>query len=41
MNRIIPLHVENEARALAALSRDEQEALRDLLGKLIAGLTGE
>ncbi|HEX5513602.1 MAG TPA: MarR family transcriptional regulator [Gammaproteobacteria bacterium] len=38
MNRMIPLHVENEMRALAALSREEQEALNGLLGKLIAGL---
>lgn len=40
MNRIVPLHVENEARALAALSREEQEALNGLLEKLIAGLAG-
>lgn len=37
MDRIIPLHVENQARAIAALSRAEQEQLRDLLGKLIGG----
>lgn len=38
MERIVPLHVENEARALHALSREEQELLNELLGKLIAGL---
>jgi hypothetical protein len=37
---MIPLHVENETRALAALSREEQEALNGLLEKLIAGLAG-
>jgi DNA-binding MarR family transcriptional regulator len=37
MNRIIPLHVENQARAIAALSRKEQKQLRDLLSKLIPG----
>jgi len=37
MNRIIPLHVENQARAIAALGRKEQKQLRDLLSKLIPG----
>ena len=37
MNRIIPLHVENQARAIATLSRKEQKQLRDLLSKLIPG----
>lgn len=37
MNRIIPLHVENQARAIAALSQKEQRQLRDLLSKLIPG----
>ncbi|TFH88578.1 MarR family transcriptional regulator [Billgrantia azerbaijanica] len=41
MERIIPLHVENEARLLAPLNRDEQETLRRLLGKLLDGLEGE
>ena len=39
MNRIIPLHVENEQRALAALTHDEQETLNALLGKLLDGLS--
>lgn len=38
MERIVPLQVENEARALHALSREELELLNELLGKLIAGL---
>jgi len=38
MNRIVPLHVENEARALAALSREEQQALNELLAKLLNSL---
>lgn len=37
INRIIPLHVENQARAIAALSQKEQKQLRDLLSKLIPG----
>lgn len=41
MNRIVPLHVENEARLLSALSREEQETLGRLLGKLLDGLEGE
>lgn len=41
MNRLVPLHVENEARMLAALSRKEQETLGRLLGKLLDGLEGE
>ena len=38
IDRIVPLHVENETQALAGLSREEQETLDHLLGKLIAGL---
>nr|WP_163502685.1 MarR family transcriptional regulator [Halomonas socia] len=41
MNRLVPLHVANEANMLAALSREEQEALGQLLGKLLDGLEGE
>lgn len=41
MDRLVPLHVENEARLLSALSRDEQETLGRLLGKLLDGLEGE
>ncbi|HEX6994275.1 MAG TPA: MarR family transcriptional regulator [Gammaproteobacteria bacterium] len=37
INRIIPLHVENQARAIAALSQTEQKQLCDLLSKLIPG----
>src|SRR5690554_5081305 len=38
MDRLVPLHVENEARLLAGLSREEQETLGRLLGKLLDGL---
>ncbi|MCE8033358.1 MarR family transcriptional regulator [Billgrantia tianxiuensis] len=41
MNRIVPRHVENEARMLAALSREEQQALGELLSKLLDGLTDQ
>ena len=41
INRIVPLHVENEARALATLSRKEQEMLEGLLEKLLDGLDEE
>ncbi|AMD00600.1 MarR family winged helix-turn-helix transcriptional regulator [Halomonas chromatireducens] len=41
MNRMVPRHVENEARMLAALSREEQRALSELLGKLLEGLADE
>lgn len=41
MNRIVPLHVENEARSLSNLSREEQETLDRLLEKLIDGLEEE
>lgn len=41
MNRIVPLHVENEARSLSNLSREEQETLERLLEKLIDGLEEE
>lgn len=39
MNRMIPLHVENERRALEHLDRDEQKTLNALLGKLLEGLS--
>lgn len=38
IDTIIPLHVENEARALASLTRKEQQALNSLLIKLLDGL---
>ncbi len=38
IDRLVPLHVDNEARALAPLSREELETLDGLLGKLIDGL---
>ncbi|RCV90205.1 MarR family winged helix-turn-helix transcriptional regulator [Billgrantia montanilacus] len=41
MNRMVPRHVENEARMLAALSHEEQRALSKLLGKLLEGLADE
>lgn len=41
MNRLVPLHVENEARLLSTLSREEQETLSRLLGKLLDGLEVE
>ncbi|MCE8016476.1 MarR family transcriptional regulator [Halomonas sp. MCCC 1A17488] len=41
MNRVVPRHVENEARMLSALSREEQQALGELLSKLLEGLVDE
>ncbi len=41
IDRIMPLHVENERRILSGLSQAEQDALSALLGKLIATLPGE
>lgn len=38
VNETVPKHVENEARALAPLSREEQQTLNALLGKLLDGL---
>lgn len=38
INRIMPLHVENEARALGGLTQQEQARLNELLGKLIQGM---
>lgn len=38
INRMVPLHVGNEARALEFLDRQEQETLNGLLGKLLDGL---
>jgi DNA-binding MarR family transcriptional regulator len=39
INTMMPLHVDNEMKALSALSREEQQTLNLLLEKLIAGLT--
>lgn len=41
VNETVPQHLENEARALATLSREEQQALNALLGKLQDGLEAE
>lgn len=41
INKIFPLHVENEARALTPLSKKEQKTLQDLLEKLLSGLDEE
>ena len=41
MEEMIPRHVENEARMLTALNREEQQALSKLLSKLLEGLTDE
>ena len=41
INRLVPLHVANEANMLAALSREEQAALGQLLGKLLDGLEAQ
>lgn len=41
INRLIPQHVENEARALAGLTRAEQKVLNDLLKKLVGHLDPE
>lgn len=41
IERIVPQHVENEARMLDVLSREEQQTLNVLLGKLLDGLEGE
>ena len=38
INRLVPLHVENEARSLDSLSQEEQELLESLLKKLLNGL---
>lgn len=38
VNETLPQHVENEARALSPLSREEQQTLNALLGKLMDGL---
>lgn len=38
IDRIIPLHVENEAGALNALTQKEQKTLNELLKKLLTGL---
>ena len=38
INKILPLHIENEKQALSALSEEEQELLSSLLEKLTAGL---
>lgn len=41
INRIFPLHVENEAQALTTLSKKEQQTLQRLLEKLLDGLDAE
>ncbi|GGK72209.1 MarR family winged helix-turn-helix transcriptional regulator [Amphritea balenae] len=41
INRIFPLHVENEAKALTTLSKKEQQTLQGLLEKLLDGLDAE
>lgn len=41
MDRMIPHHVANEASMLTALSREEQRALSQLLGKLLDGMAAE
>jgi len=38
INELLPLHLQNEAGALAVLTRSEQESLQALLAKLIDGL---
>lgn len=40
IDRIMPLHVENEANALATLSKKEQDTLNAMLEKLLSGLEG-
>lgn len=41
INRIFPLHIENEAKALTTLSKKEQQTLKNLLTKLLNGLDQE
>lgn len=41
IDRLVPQHVDNEARMLDVLSREEQQTLNVLLGKLLDGLEGE
>jgi DNA-binding MarR family transcriptional regulator len=41
MAEMIPRHVANEASMLTALSREEQQALSELLSKLLEGLADE
>mgnify|MGYP001947367592 FL=1 len=41
INRILPLHIENEKQALSALSAQEQDLLSSLLAKLTTGLRKE
>ena len=40
INQMVQLHVENEAKALKALSNKEQQTLEKLLEKLVNGLDG-
>ena len=40
VDRLVGLHVENEQRILACLTKAEQKELNRLLEKLIAGLPG-
>lgn len=41
MDEMIPRHVQNEARMLTGLTREEQQALSELLGKLLDGLADQ
>jgi DNA-binding MarR family transcriptional regulator len=41
INTMMPLHVDNEMKALDGLSREEQKTLNHLLDKLVAGLADE
>lgn len=38
---LVPLHIDNEARALAGLDREEQQTLNALLGKLLVRMEEE
>ena len=38
INKILPLHIENEKKALSVLSENEQQELGELLNKLTLGL---
>lgn len=41
INAMMPLHVDNEMKALSSLSREEQQTLNFLLDKLVSGLAGK
>ncbi len=40
IDKVLPLHVDNEQRALEVLAPVEQKQISELLGKLISGLRG-